>query len=97
VYSGTTVEARSPARPDGITAVTDDRGARRFQSLPPGDYEVTATPLDYQSSLVTFEVLALAPAMSAGETISATGSAVQMIRTPNPQGIFKNATGGLQP
>lgn len=43
VLPGVTVEAHSQARPAGITAVTDDRGAYRFQALPPGDYEVTAS------------------------------------------------------
>jgi outer membrane protein len=52
--------------------------------------------LDYQSSLVTFEALQLAPAVSAGETVGVTGSNVQMIPPPNPQGLFR-AGAGLQP
>jgi outer membrane protein len=53
--------------------------------------------LDYQSSLVTFEALQLAPAISSGDTVNVTGSSVQPIPTPNPQGIFRAGTGGFQP
>ena len=53
--------------------------------------------LDYQSSLVTFEALQLAPAMSGGTPVNVTGSAVQPIPTPNPQGIFRVGAGAFQP
>jgi outer membrane protein len=53
--------------------------------------------LDYQSSLVIFEALQLAPAISSGDTVNVTGSSVQPIPTPNPQGIFRAGTGGFQP
>ena len=53
--------------------------------------------LDYQSSLVTFEALRLAPAVSGGSGVSVSGSAVQPIPTPNPQGIFRVGMGGFQP
>jgi hypothetical protein len=53
--------------------------------------------LDYQSSVVNFEALQLAPAISSGETIAVTGSNVQAIPTPNPQGIFRTTAGGFQP
>jgi outer membrane protein TolC len=44
---------------------------------------------DYQSSLVTFEALQLAPAVAPGEAVRVSGSTVQTIPTPNPQGIFR--------
>jgi outer membrane protein TolC len=53
--------------------------------------------LDYQASLVTFEALQLAPAASGANAVSVTGSAVQPIPTPNPQGLFRPGTGGFQP
>jgi outer membrane protein TolC len=53
--------------------------------------------LDYQSSLVTFEALQLAPALSSGGAVTVSGSNVQPIPTPNPQGIFRAGTGGFQP
>jgi len=49
---------------------------------------------DYQSSLVTFEALQLAPAVAPGEAVRVSGSTVQTIPTPNPQGIFR--TGASQ-
>jgi outer membrane protein TolC len=51
--------------------------------------------LDYQSSLVAFEALRLAPAVSAGQAVGIDGSTVQLIPTPNPQGIFRASTGGF--
>lgn len=53
--------------------------------------------LDYQSSLVTFEALQLAPALSGGASVSVSGSSVQPIATPNPQGIFRPGSVGFQP
>ncbi|HEY2904298.1 MAG TPA: TolC family protein [Vicinamibacterales bacterium] len=53
--------------------------------------------LDYQSSLVAFEALQLAPAMSSGDTVNVSGSNVQPIPTPNPQGLFRAGAGGVQP
>jgi len=51
--------------------------------------------LDYQSSLVTFEALQLAPAVSSGDTVGVNGAAVQMIPTPTPQGMFRLSTTGI--
>ncbi len=45
--------------------------------------------LDYQSSLVTFEALQLAPGGASGDTVGVNGAAVQMIPTPTPQGMFR--------
>ncbi len=53
--------------------------------------------LDYQSSLVTFEALQLAPAISSGGTVNVSGSTVQPVPTPNPQGLFRAGPGGVQP
>jgi outer membrane protein TolC len=53
--------------------------------------------LDYQSSLVTFESLQLAPALTPGDAVGVSGSSVQMIPTPNPQGLFRPGSGVVQP
>ena len=54
--------------------------------------------LDYQSSLVTFEALQLAPAQSPGAvSVSVSGSAVQLIPTPTPHGIFRPDANGVVP
>jgi outer membrane protein len=52
--------------------------------------------LDYQSSLVNFEALQLAPAVSSGEAIGVTGSAVQPIPIDTPRGAFRPG-GGVEP
>src|SRR5207244_3963999 len=52
--------------------------------------------LDYQSSVVNFEALQLAPALSAGAPVVVEGSAVQPVPTQAPRGIFR-AGGGVQP
>jgi outer membrane protein len=44
--------------------------------------------LDYQSSVVSFEALQLAPALSPGAPLIIDGSAVQPVPTPTPRGIF---------
>jgi hypothetical protein len=53
--------------------------------------------LDYQSSLVTFEALQLAPALTSGEAVGVNGSSVQAIPPSNPQGIFRAGSGVVQP
>jgi outer membrane protein len=54
--------------------------------------------LDYQSSLVSFEALQLAPAVAAGgDGIGVRGSNVVLLPTPAPRGLFRTGTGGLQP
>jgi outer membrane protein TolC len=53
--------------------------------------------LDYQSSLVNFEALQLAPASSAGDVVTVSGSTVQLLPTPNPRGIFRAGATGIQP
>src|SRR3954470_11164843 len=52
--------------------------------------------LDYQSSVVNFEALQLAPALSPGAPVVVDGSAVQPVPTPTPRGIFR-AGSGVQP
>lgn len=51
--------------------------------------------LDYQSSLVSFEALQLAPAAGAGDTIVVNGSAIVPLPPQSPGGIFRPA--GTQP
>ena len=53
--------------------------------------------LDYQSSLVSFEALQLAPALSGGDSIGVRGSNVVLVPTPTPHGLFRPGSGGLQP
>jgi outer membrane protein len=52
--------------------------------------------LDYQSSIVSFEALQLAPAMSAGDSVLVKGSAVQPLPAANPRGLFRTAATGIQ-
>jgi outer membrane protein len=44
---------------------------------------------DYQSSIVNFEALQLAPALSAGERVAVRGSAIVLLPTPEPRGVFR--------
>jgi outer membrane protein len=53
--------------------------------------------LDYQSSVVSFEALQLAPAVSSGDAVSVSGSAVQPVPIATPRGIFRPGAGGVQP
>ena len=53
--------------------------------------------LDYQSSLVNFEALQLAPALSGGAALTLKGSAVQPVLPPAPHGLFRAGTSGIQP
>jgi outer membrane protein TolC len=52
--------------------------------------------LDYQSSVVSFEALQLAPALSPGAPVIIDGSAVQPVPTPTPRGMFRTGS-GVQP
>jgi outer membrane protein len=45
--------------------------------------------LDYQSSLVNFEALQLAPALSAGAAVVVDGASVQPVPTAAPRGVFR--------
>jgi len=49
--------------------------------------------LDYQSSLVNFEALQLAPPLTAGESIALQGSNVVPLPTPAPRGLFRPGAG----
>jgi len=49
--------------------------------------------LDYQSSLVNFEALQLAPPLTAGESIGLRGSNVVSLPTPAPRGLFRTGAG----
>jgi len=50
--------------------------------------------LDYQSSLVAFEAIQLAPAIGSGDAIGVRGSTVVPLPTPAPQGLFRQGAGG---
>ena len=49
--------------------------------------------LEYQSSLVNFEALQLAPPLTAGESIALQGSNVMPLPTPAPRGLFRPGAG----
>jgi hypothetical protein len=49
--------------------------------------------LDYQSSLVNFEALQLAPPLTAGETVGLRGASIVLLPTAAPRGIFRPAVG----
>ena len=49
--------------------------------------------LDYQSSIVNFEALQLAPALSAGDTVTVRGSIVTPLPTAAPRGVFRPGGG----
>ena len=50
--------------------------------------------LDYQSSLVSFEALQLAPPLAAGDRIGLNGSEIVLVPTGTPSGIFRSNSGG---
>ena len=49
--------------------------------------------LDYQSSIVNFEALQLAPAPGAAETVAIRGSNVVLLPPPAPSGVFRPSSG----
>ena len=52
--------------------------------------------LDYQSSIVNFEALQLAPPLSAGDTVTVRGANVVLVPTSAPRGLFRSgSTGGF--
>jgi outer membrane protein len=53
--------------------------------------------LDYQSSLVSFEALQLAPPLTAGDTVGLRGSNIILLPTSAPRGIFRQGGGGEIP
>ena len=51
--------------------------------------------LDYQSALVTFEALQLAPPLSDGEAISLRGTEIVRVLTSVPRGVFREGAGAF--
>ena len=49
--------------------------------------------LDYESALVVFEAVQLAPPLAAGDAVTVTGSSVVAVPIPSPRGIFRPGTG----
>ena len=49
--------------------------------------------LDYESALVVFEAVQLAPPLAAGDAVTVTGSNVVALPTPSPRGIFRPGAG----
>ena len=47
------------------------------------------TMLEYESALVSFEAVQLAPPLAAGDTVGVQGANVVMLPTPTPRGIFR--------
>jgi outer membrane protein TolC len=50
--------------------------------------------LDYQSSLVNFEALQLAPSVAAGETFGLAGASIVLLPAAEPRGVFRQSAGG---
>lgn len=51
------------------------------------------TTLDYDSSLVNYEALQLAPALAAGDTVGLRGANIVLLPTSAPRGIFRQGAG----
>jgi outer membrane protein len=51
------------------------------------------TTLDYQSALVNFEAVQLAPPLAAGDTVTLRGSNVVLLPTSAPRGLFRQGAG----
>ena len=54
------------------------------------------TMLDYESALVTFEAVQLAPPLAAGATIEVRGASILPLTPPAPRGTFRTGSGGGQ-
>ena len=52
------------------------------------------TTLDYESALVNFEAVQLAPPLAAGDTVGVRGANVVLLPTPDPRGLFRPGSGG---
>jgi len=52
------------------------------------------TMLEYESALVTFEAVQLAPPPAAGDTVGASSAPVVLLSTPTPRGIFRSGANG---
>ena len=48
--------------------------------------------LDYQSALVSFEAVQLAPPLAVGDTVRVVGASIVQLPTPAPSGIFRPGT-----
>jgi outer membrane protein TolC len=55
---------------------------------------VLQTTLDYESALVTFEAVQLAPPAAAGDTVAVRGASVVLLPPPSPRGIFRSGGSG---
>ena len=54
------------------------------------------TMLDYESALVTFEAVQLAPPLAAGATIEVRGASILPLTPSAPRGTFRTGSGGGQ-
>ena len=54
------------------------------------------TTLEYESALVSFEAVQLAPPLAAGDTVGVRGASVVLLEAPEPRGIFRpNGSAGF--
>ena len=51
------------------------------------------TSLEYESSIVNFEAVQLAPPLTEGDTFGVSGASVILVPTPEPRGIFRPGAG----
>src|SRR5687768_9887247 len=73
VLPGATVEARSPASIGVRSTTTDDQGAYRFPSLPPGTYEITASLQGFTPAKIGDAVVSLGSQKSIDLTLKLAG------------------------
>ena len=51
------------------------------------------TTFEYESAVVSFEAVQLAPPLGAGDTFRVVGASVIQLPTPEPRGLFRPGTG----
>ena len=61
--------------------------------LAQGQVGLLQAALDYQSALVKFEALQLAPPLTAGDTLALRGSNIVLLPTAAPSGLFRQGAG----
>jgi outer membrane protein TolC len=57
------------------------------------DVNLLQTTLEYESALVNFEAVQLAPPLAAGDTVGVRGASVVRLPTPAPRGLFRPGGG----
>lgn len=58
------------------------------------DVNLLQTTFEYESALVSFEAVQVAPPLAAGDTVGVRGASVVLLPTQAPRGIFRPGAGG---